>query len=113
VAKHPHVANQNKTRGIVMAEDTLAERDPAFNQSSNSSHSHSALQPESIAKLESMALLLAKAESLSSVALRDAFLDSSIPERHHYLVALNDLLVAACEKLSGVLAAARQRQVKE
>ena len=89
-----------------MAKSTLAERGDTFNQLSFSSarRSRAASQSsERLAKLEFAAALLAKADALSTVALRDAFSESSPSERHHYLAALNELIVAAREQLDDAL----------
>lgn len=97
-----------------MAEDTLAERDSAFNQSSSfSARSRVAVQSSRVAKLEFTAMLLAQADALSAVALRDAFHESSASERHHYLAALNELIVASREQLDDVLATSRQNKSEE
>lgn len=87
-----------------MAKDRITERGDVFNQLSSSSTSHKAFQAaDRSAKLEFTAMLLAKADALSAVALRDAFIDSDPAEQHHYLAALNELIVASREQLDDVL----------
>jgi hypothetical protein len=94
-----------------MGKDTLAERGDAFNQLSSSSPSREAFQSsEKVAKLEFVALLLARADALSAVALRDAFGESCQAERHHYMAALNELIVASREQLDDVLAKGKLKE---
>lgn len=97
-----------------MARDTLAERDSTFNQLSASSRSRAGFHSsERIAKLEWVAMLLAQADALSSVALRDAFHESTSSERHHFLAALNELIETSREQLDDVLASSRHHKVEE
>jgi hypothetical protein len=96
-----------------MAEDTLAERDPTFNQSSSSRSRVAFILSERIAKLEFIALLMAKADALVSVALRDAFADALPAERHHFLAALQELIGASRDQLDDVLSSLRQSKSDE
>jgi hypothetical protein len=99
---------------VVMAEDSLQKRSNAFNQSSSSSRSDTEFQSsEQVAKLEFTAMLLAKAEALSSVAMRDAFIKSSPWERHHYIATVKELIVSSREQLDDVLSASRQSKLEE
>jgi hypothetical protein len=86
-----------------------------MNQSSSfSSRSHAEFQSsEKVAKLQFMAALLAKAEALSSVAMRDAFIESPPWERHHYMAAVNELIVSSREQLGDVLSASSQSKLEE
>jgi hypothetical protein len=58
-------------------------------------------------KLEDVATLLAKADALSSLTLSDAFLESPVSEKYHYLVALNEVIVALRKKSDDVLVTMR------
>lgn len=94
-----------------MAKKTLTEHNDAFNQvdSPVSPRDLAFQSAENIEKLEFMALLLAKADALSTVALRDTLSESSNSERHHYLAALNELVVASREQLEDLLERATKK----
>jgi hypothetical protein len=97
-----------------MGDSTLTERGSTFNQSSSSSRSRAEFQSsEKVAKLQFMATLLAKADALSSVAMRDAFIKSPPWERHHFMAAVNELIVSSREQLDDVLSASGQRKPEE
>lgn len=97
-----------------MARNSLAERRSTFNQLSNSSRSKTAFQLEELRdKLEFVASLLARAEALSHVALTsDSLHECTTLQRHHYLTAIDELVIAANEQLDDVIVRLRYFQPK-
>jgi hypothetical protein len=97
-----------------MARCRITERNDTFNQLSSSSSSTDTFQvSEHIAKLESIALLMAQAEALSAVSMRDGFRGSSQSEQYHYSMTLNELIVTSREQLDDELSISRQNKLKK
>jgi len=94
-----------------MAEDSLTERTPAFNQSSLSSRIAFQLS-ERIANLELASSLLAKSRALISVALPSAMAECSQAERQYYLAVITELLEGASEQVDDVLEALHVAKAK-
>lgn len=91
-----------------MADDTLAERNPTFNQLSSHSRSRASFQSsEQVAKVEFAVSLLAKAEALSAITLTNALDEFTLFQRHHYYAILDELITAAHEQLDDFLTSTR------